>query len=890
MKTSFREKYFGENVHLRLKLCRIALLLGAVGLFLNALSSIIIMKQGFMVYILPFTGSIAFLVTFGLSYKFRFGKNILFLSLLMMNLVLMPISFMTSGGAESGNPMWMMLGLVFIFMFLDGWRFYFLLIVSILIDITMFILGVYRPELVTKLDSGELVRQDVAVSLIISAFIIGAAFRFQNTLYNKERKLAKERAEEIEELSNSRSLFFANMSHEIRTPINTILGLNEMILRDAISDEVAENAMNVQSAGKLLLSLINDILDISKIESGKMEIVPAQYETAAMFSDIVNIIWIRASRKKLDFKVDIDEELPSMLYGDEGRLKQVIINILTNAVKYTEKGSVVLTVKSERTEGNKVRLKIAVSDTGIGIRREDFESIFTVFKRADSGKTKKIEGTGLGLAISKQLIDMMNGTISVDSIYQKGSCFTVTVDQQIVNEAPVGSVRYMIKRDITDKKIYKQSFEAPNAEVLIVDDNEMNLIVARKLLRDTKISVDTALSGRECLEKTRRKFYHVILMDHMMPEMDGEETLKLLRSRVDGFCQKTPVIAVTAHVMSNASEFYESKGFDGYLAKPISGALLEAAMQKFLPAELIEYAVMQTGSNIGDTTAPLLFHSRKKKVCISADCICDLPVEWIEKLDIKLMYCYITTEKGRFMDTEEICSDELLGHISDGRKALSSCASTDEYEAFFSDRLMEAESVIHISVSSGAGGEYSAASKAAEGFDNVTVIDSGHISSGMGIIVLNAAKMAQDGASPELIRRSAESLREKISASFIMGSAEYMYRNGRVSKKARDICNALNIHPVMHMHKDRIAFRGFMTGKIEKAGLRYVRSVLMRSRKIDDSILLITYAGCGVSQLERIRQEALKYKKFDNIKLMKASSAISCNCGTNCFGLFYIKK
>lgn len=890
MKTSFREKYFGENVHLRLKLCRIALLLGAVGLFLNALSSIIIMKQGFMVYILPFTGSIAFLVTFGLSYKFRFGKNILFLSLLMMNLVLMPISFMTSGGAESGNPMWMMLGLVFIFMFLDGWRFYFLLIVSILIDITMFILGVYRPELVTKLDSGELVRQDVAVSLIISAFIIGAAFRFQNTLYNKERKLAKERAEEIEELSNSRSLFFANMSHEIRTPINTILGLNEMILRDAISDEVAENAMNVQSAGKLLLSLINDILDISKIESGKMEIVPAQYETAAMFSDIVNIIWIRASRKKLDFKVDIDEELPSMLYGDEGRLKQVIINILTNAVKYTEKGSIVLTVKSERTEGNKVRLKIAVSDTGIGIRREDFESIFTVFKRADSGKTKKIEGTGLGLAISKQLIDMMNGTISVDSIYQKGSCFTVTVDQQIVNEAPVGSVRYMIKRDITDKKIYKQSFEAPNAEVLIVDDNEMNLIVARKLLRDTKISVDTALSGRECLEKTRRKFYHVILMDHMMPEMDGEETLKLLRSRVDGFCQKTPVIAVTAHVMSNASEFYESKGFDGYLAKPISGALLEAAMQKFLPAELIEYAVMQTGSNIGDTTAPLLFHSRKKKVCISADCICDLPVEWIEKLDIKLMYCYITTEKGRFMDTKEICSDELLGHISDGRKALSSCASTDEYEAFFSDRLMEAESVIHISVSSGAGGEYSAASKAAEGFDNVTVIDSGHISSGMGIIVLNAAKMAQDGASPELIRRSAESLREKISASFIMGSTEYMYRNGKVSKMARDICNALNIHPVMHMHKDRIAFRGFMTGKIEKAGLRYVRSVLMRSRKIDDSILLITYAGCGVSQLERIRQEALKYKKFDNIKLMKASSAISCNCGTNCFGLFYIKK
>ena len=803
---------------------------------------------------------------------------------------------------------------------------------------------------------------------------------------------------ELSKSSSMKSDFLANMSHEIRTPMNAVIGMAEMALREELTPAAREYIGQIKSSGQTLLTIINDILDFSKIESGKMDISDVEYEPMSVINDVSNIIMTRIGSKELELTVDVNPDLPSGLYGDNIRIKQVMVNLANNAVKFTKEGNVHVKVDFWQTDEETIELSVAITDTGSGIKESDMNKLFRSFQQLDSKRNRNIEGTGLGLAICKQLVNLMNGKIHVDSEYGKGSTFSFVIPQKITNNArsverldenlaaaglirseyiaselagdmkklgvsyerleseeflnvvkekQIGflfieqplfteGVQYFLKLnpdvsgilltnyrsvrsyDLPNLRVVKKplyilglsnifhgredntafspteaedvDFVAPTAEILVVDDNAINLTVVKGLLAPLQMKIDTALSGKEAVLKVTDKRYDIIFMDHMMPEMDGEETLKLLRSRVDGFCQKTPVIAVTAHVMSNASEFYESKGFDGYLAKPISGALLEAAMQKFLPAELIEYAVMQTGSNIGDTTAPLLFHSRKKKVCISADCICDLPVEWIEKLDIKLMYCYITTEKGRFMDTKEICSDELLGHISDGRKALSSCASTDEYEAFFSDRLMEAESVIHISVSSGAGGEYSAASKAAEGFDNVTVIDSGHISSGMGIIVLNAAKMAQDGASPELIRRSAESLREKISASFIMGSAEYMYRNGKVSKMARDICNALNIHPVMHMHKDRIAFRGFMTGKIEKAGLRYVRSVLMRSRKIDDSILLITYAGCGVSQLERIRQEALKYKKFDNIKLMKASSAISCNCGTNCFGLFYIKK
>lgn len=886
--TKFWKKYFSGDISLKLKIGRMSMLIGAIGLLLYALVSRFVMNQKPSVFFAAIIGTFVLLLVFYLTLKVKNVKSIPFYLFLFLDLMLIPYSFITSGGIESANPIWMLLCIVFGFMFVSGWRLAIVTFLAMSVDITLFIVNAAYPNLISEHHSSSIIRYDIMTSLIIASLVLGYSFCFLNYMYRKEQDIANKHAEQIEKLSNSKSIFFANVSHEIRTPINSILGFNEMIMRDTESDEVAENAANIQSASKLLLSLINDILDFSKIESGKMEIIPTEYNTADLFSDLVNIIWIRASQKKLEFKLNVDEKLPSRLCGDEGRLKQVILNVLTNAVKYTEKGTVVLNVEG-KCDDDILHLKIDVTDTGIGIKQENIKELFTVFKRVDYARTGKIEGTGLGLAISKQLMHMMGGDIEVDSIYQKGSCFTITIDQKIINTESIGDIQHLIKRDTKNNQAYRQSFEAPNAEVLIVDDNELNLMVAKKLLRDTKIKIDTASSGAECLEKTRKKAYHLILMDHMMPEMSGVETLQKLRSREDGFCQNVPVIVVTANVMSNASSVYEEKGFNGYISKPLNGAVLEAAMQKFLPAELIEYTVKRSDIINGKTEEPMLISKRKKKICITADSICDLPDEWLEKFNIKLIYCYVITEKGRFIDTKEVSSAELLDYIKSGRNAVSSSASEEEYETFFSDMLMEAEQVIHISSASYIGKSHETAVKASEGFSNVTVIDSGHISSGMGIVVLTAAQMAQDGAGRNAIIEAVNEIKEKVVTSYIMPSVENLYRNGRVSLKIRNICKLLGIHPILRMHNNKIALGGWQLGDMRKSSVNYTKKMLSR-RNIDKRLLFITYAGCSVKQLETICSEAEKRRKFSLIKLQKASSAITCNCGASCFGLIYLKK
>ena len=881
----YTEKYFGTHVDINVRIRRMMTQYAALALFLDAVARILLIGFKPELFVIPILVSISICITFVVSLKRNIGNNGYFVLLLVTNTIMMPVSFALSGGTDSGNPMWMIFGIIMVFLLLSGWQFHVMLILTFLADFTLFVVDQNCPELIIRMNRAD-VQKDTVASLIIVVEILAMLFRYQNKLYEEERSRSEQRRREIEELSKTKSQFFANMSHEIRTPINTVIGLNEMTLREDISDEVAENATNIQAASKLLLTTINDILDLSKLESGNIEIMPAAYPTAALFSDLVNMTWVRASQKKLELRADIAEDLPSVLLGDEIRIKQVLTNILTNAVKYTEKGSVMLTARGERLSDETIRLKISVEDTGIGIRRENIGELFNVFKQVDKEHNKKIEGTGLGLSISKQLVDLMGGDITVDSIYQKGSCFTVTIDQRIIDNTPIGGENFMARREIKDREHYRQSFEAPEAKVLIVDDNEMNLMVARKLLRDTKVQVDTASSGEECLEKTAAGNYHVILMDHMMPVMDGEETLARLRSRTDGYCQNTPVIALTANVMSNAAVWYHERGFDGYLAKPISGVLLETVLKKFLPNELIEYSAEE--ENTGEEQESIFFRRRRKKICICADGICDLPDEWLAALDIKLMYYYVITEEGRFIDTREINSAELLDYITNGRKALSSCATIDEYERFFSDRLSEAEQVIHISTASGVGKGYDTAIKAAGIFDNVTVVNSGHLSSGMGIMALYAAKMAADGCERDEIVSMMEKLRDKIQTSFIVAECENMYRNGRMSKSVLNLCNRLHLKPVLCMRKNKITLRGFgIGGSFYK---NYIRFVLRYKGHIDNSLLFITHAGLTVKQLEKIRKESEKQKTFDVVKLQNASSAISCNCGKGCFGLIYMKK
>ncbi len=403
-------------------------------------------------------------------------------------------------------------------------------------------------------------------------------------------KTIKEEQSRAETANIAKSAFLANMSHEIRTPINAILGMNEMILRENKNGQITDYAQNIYSAGNSLLSLVNDVLDISKIESGKLEIIENTYETSSLIHDCYNMIIEKAEKKGLDFHIDCDPNIPSHLKGDEVHFRQIVTNILSNAAKYTEKGSITMSVYSHWDQ-NQFFLVFSITDTGIGIKKKNLENLFSQFSRFDLEKNRNIEGTGLGLAITKQLVDLMYGEIQVESEYGAGSTFTVTIPQQIIDITPMGDYhkRY---RDVSHKNMnYHQSFEAPDARILVVDDVEVNLKVIVNLLKETKVQVDTALSGRQCLAMVTQNAYDLIFMDHMMPEMNGVETYTKMKELKNSLNKDTPVIMLTANAISGVREQYLQVGFTDYLSKPILGDRLEKIIIRYLPSDKLQLDV-----------------------------------------------------------------------------------------------------------------------------------------------------------------------------------------------------------------------------------------------------------------------------------------------------------
>ncbi len=387
--------------------------------------------------------------------------------------------------------------------------------------------------------------------------------------------------------NRTKTNFLANMSHEIRTPINTIIGMNQMILRESTQEEILEYASNVDNASKLLVTLVNDILDFSKIESGKIEIVEKSYQLASLLNDEIHLLETKAEKKNLQIVVSIDESLPSALVGDDMRIRQVITNLITNAVKYTKEGSIALTAYGEWMDYEKFVLKVAVQDTGMGIRKEDQERLFQRFVRFDIQKNSTIEGSGLGLAITKRLVDLMHGEIRVESEYGKGSTFFVSIPQEVVSFGPVGNLESAYHNEVSSRKKYHEAFHAPEARILVVDDNTMNLAVVKGLLKRTEIVIDTATSGMECLRMTRGSKYHLIFMDHMMPEMDGIQTFHHLREEKDNPNSDTKVIALTANAIAGSREEYLREGFIDYISKPVDAAELEIVLMSYLPEELV---------------------------------------------------------------------------------------------------------------------------------------------------------------------------------------------------------------------------------------------------------------------------------------------------------------
>ncbi len=803
-------------------------------------------------------------------------------------LLLFPLSFFSAGGFYSGMPEWFVLCFIYISIILQGRRKAVFFVLCTLETLLCYYIAFYFPEYVAQ-NTQRHSFFDSANSVIMVGLLTSVLLMFLNRLYEEENEISIQQKKEIEELNKAENHFFSSMSHEIRTPINTIIGLNEIILRGDISEDVAENARNIQSASKILLTLINDILDLSKIKSGKMDIVNVSYETGALFSEIVNMIWIKAKQKGLEFRLHVDSSIPSMLCGDEVRIKQVLINLLNNAVKYTSEGFVTLSIRCERQAINRVRVWYSVEDTGLGVKKENIPYIFNAFKRVDEEKNRHIEGTGLGLSIVHQLVELMGGEISVNSIYTKGSTFIVMLDQDIIDDKELGEFTLASRMKTRDGEQYRQSFEASEAHILVVDDNDMNLMVVRKLLSETKIQIDTVSSGAECLKLTQIQHYDAILMDHLMPEMDGVECLHMLRMQPGGLCQDTPVIALTANAGSDNQLLYRKEGFSGYLAKPVSGALLEAAVLSILPKELVVLSEETDQAEIGKDV--LIFEkAQRRSLIVTTDSVCDLPVSLKKEFGISVCPYYVCTEDGRFLDELEIGADELLEYISIGKNGVSQAPNVEDYEKFFAEKLTEAQNIIHITMAKHVSEGYNNALEAAKSFENVTVLDSGHLSSSMGLAVLYAASMAENHATKAEIVKTIKKLRRYISSAFIIDSTHMMCHTGRIPKRIQILCDALLLHPILVLRKSRMVVSRMEMGGFAHVAKRYVRRIFMDARNIDRRILFITYAGMDKEKLQYIQELVRQYCPFERVYLQKASSAIASNCGPGSFGLLFMKK
>lgn len=444
----------------------------------------------------------------------------------------------------------------------------------------------------------------LGIFLLMSAMVMSLAFFLlvasQRIREGEALKRAKAAAEEA---NRAKSDFLANMSHEIRTPINTILGMDEMLLREVNEPTWRKYAINIKRAGKALLSQVNDVLDFSKIEAGKLELIPDEYDLRNVIADMSTMIQTRAVAKGLEFKVKVNENIPHVLYGDSGRLRQVILNLLTNAVKYTKEGSVTLEVDYTDIDEENIGLIVRVRDTGIGIKEEEIDKLFSAFERIDEKRNRTIEGTGLGMNIVSKLLSIMDSAPEVESEYGKGSVFSFEVRQKVINREPIGDFEKFTEDYEDESSIYNCSFTAETAKILLVDDTEMNIMVIKGLLRDTLVQIDTAVNGKQALSLTEKRDYDLLLIDHRMPVMDGIEMIKELRSNEDNVNSSKPCIALTANAVAGARDEYIEAGFDDYLVKPVNYRLLEGILVNYLPKEKVELndTPVQESANYSDS-------------------------------------------------------------------------------------------------------------------------------------------------------------------------------------------------------------------------------------------------------------------------------------------------
>ena len=494
------------------------------------------------------------------------------ITLAVVFFMLFPSLFIYGGGYQGGMPFFFVFAVVFTIYMLDGW---YMLIVSILELIGysfLFVFAYHHPEHIIPFATELDVLNDTIIGFVTVCISLGGTMYAQIHMYKKQQQELKIAQKEAEASNQAKSAFLANMSHEIRTPIHMILGMNEIVTRETKNKQVKEYSEKIEKTSKMLLSLVDGILDVSKIESGKMEVIEEVYETDPLVRSLELIGKTNCKKHGLHFHSHIAQDLPANLYGDDSHIRQIASNFLSNAAKYTERGSVNLEIGWEAIDDHHIMLCMSVSDTGIGINKEDITNLFDVFSRADVSSHRSIQGTGLGLSIVKELTKLMNGTIHVESTPNQGSCFTVKIPQGVVSQSEI------------EKENQKYTFIAPDTSMLVVDDNEDNRIVMKELLRTTKVVLDTAASGEECIELVKHKEYDLILMDYMMPGLDGLETMIELK-KMRHF--HTPVVVLTADATSSTKEKLLQEGFDAYLTKPIPWEELRDSILSFLPKDKV---------------------------------------------------------------------------------------------------------------------------------------------------------------------------------------------------------------------------------------------------------------------------------------------------------------
>ena len=597
------EQYWKNNSHYKIKLLHVIGLLGVM----IATYNLVMCRQlsyGSLIQLVNVLMIGSIVGTFIYADRTKNYQVCYLVICIVFALLIFPTLILTMGTVTSAINCYYIIVIVLPFLLLEGKYLYSFIIVNISICVITYGVSYYFliPDYLRALRVAKYI--EIVVAIIVIGNSLGCAFYYQMYIYRKQQKeneaqrimleeavykmnVAKQEAEEAkkeaESTNRAKSEFLANMSHEIRTPMNAILGITTLISRDDINDSVKEKVEGIESATRSLLAIINDILDISKIESGKMEIVETRYQFSSIIHDAINMVQYRLEDRPIVLNIEVSETLPCELYGDSVRLRQILINLLSNAEKYTTKGSITLSIDWERYE-DAAKLTIKVKDTGIGIKEEDLSNIFNTFERVDVQKNHTIEGAGLGLPICYKLLEMMGGTISVESEYGAGTTFTVVLYQKILNQTPMK----MMSNQKDNEENKKYHFIAPEAKILVVDDNLVNLRVAKELLQLHQLQVDTATSGEEALEILVNHYYDLVFMDHMMPKLDGIETMRTIQREKDKYNIEIPIVAFTANAISGVKEQFLKEGFKAYLSKPIELQKLEDILLEFLPDALIQ--------------------------------------------------------------------------------------------------------------------------------------------------------------------------------------------------------------------------------------------------------------------------------------------------------------